>query len=338
MIFFVKNSRTAEKILKLYEAKWMLVIATVFYCFSWFLYRICEGSTEIVELVTWWYYFWTTGSSTGYGDFSPTHWVTRLYAPIFYLGSFLIFLGFLSKVPVGFLKLVQSWKEGKMDNTEENSIVMFCNDATIINKLAQKLAMDIGRKDRKLVVVGDHKTDPLGELKDLRHQLIRESDPASLETYERSLMSRADRIVIYADEDNASLYAINQILDMGTDARLAVVLRDIDKQIGLKKTHNEVECLLAGSVDSVVQAIQDPGAVTNIMSLMDNKEEQKVYQTHMPSKETVSIETLRANLAHRGYMLLSHNGVLNPDPKVTVQHDDSLGLIGPERPQETLFQ
>ena len=100
---------------QLLRLSWLALLAVLLlhYASSWLL-MIAVGEHTLIEPGTWFYFYVTTATTVGYGDFSPDTLGGRLVAAILLMpGAVVLFAAFLGKLSSFFIGIWRKGMQGK---------------------------------------------------------------------------------------------------------------------------------------------------------------------------------------------------------------------------------
>ncbi len=270
-----------ERFLHTVDLRVLMVLIAIFYGVSWGIFVLGEGGdSPFADPVTWWYYFWTTASTVGYGDLSPTRPLTRFYAGPFFWFSLLLFGALIAELSSVIAKFYSRRKRGLMPYTGEDHVVIMGYRADLTERLVQGILDDPLWPFRSFVLV-DAQLDMVPDIPGADVHFVR-GRFHDTETLEKARLDKARRIVCFDRDDANTLAAVAAVQALGPKAHLVVCLDQMDQAKTIHFIAPDAECVMGGMTDMVVQAIQDPGMSRFHMRLLSNLHGQVANRLNLP--------------------------------------------------------
>ena len=246
--------------LQLLRLSWvmLLVILGLHFSLSWGLMYL-SGEEELIAPGVWFYYFITTATTVGYGDFSPVTTLGRIVASLLVMpGAVVIFAGFLGKLSSMFVSLWRKDMQGRGDySRHENHIVILGWNPDRTPRMIELIFGDTRREDRSVILCTTMEMDnPFpGKI-----DFVRADDLNDPELHQRAAVQAADRIIIDRAGDDRTLASCLSIAATDTRAHI-VAWFERENMADLLKSHcPQVECQTSISMEMLVRSAQDPGS------------------------------------------------------------------------------
>jgi voltage-gated potassium channel len=237
---------------------WPTVIAITFgHAFITWLGLTLMGETDLVSgWVQFIYYFVVTASSVGYGDFSPTTDIGKLFCALWVIpGAIALFAFLIGKAAASLTSRIRKNMNG-LGNFENitGHVVVLGHVAGQTDRLLEETRRLQG--NREVVIVS---TEDLSNIRD-GWDWVRASSLSSSEDLARANIANAAFIVILGRDDNESLTACLAVNAMCRKGHVVAYFRDRDPAALVKTSCPSIEVVTSTSVEQVARALSDPGA------------------------------------------------------------------------------
>ncbi|MGI9274358.1 MAG: potassium channel family protein [Endozoicomonas sp.] len=246
--------------LQLLRLSWVMLLAMLglHFSLSWGLMYL-SGEEELIAPGVWFYYFVTTATTVGYGDFSPVTTPGRIVASLLVMpGAVVIFAGFLGKLSSMFVSLWRKDMQGRGDYSRyENHIVILGWNPEHTPYMIELIFGDARRDERKVILCASTEMDnPYPDKIDF----VWADDLNSPELQRRAAIHSADRIIIDRNGDDKTLASCLSVAATETRAHI-VAWFERENMAELLKAHcPQVESQCSVGVEMLVRAAQDPGS------------------------------------------------------------------------------
>ncbi|MCI5108427.1 MAG: ion channel [Candidatus Pacebacteria bacterium] len=228
-----------------------------------------------------WWFFIVTGTTVGYGDFSPVTLGGRVTAAIIMMGGIGIFAAIVAKITERTIQFTQRRNKGMINLHMKGHVVIFGYRGKETSQLVRELSADSEGGSVKIVLCSENTTEnPLsGEAEFVSGELT------SDDVLERACVNDARGVIIYGRDDAQTLavgIAVNNAMKNG--AHIVAYFAQSENAIHLKRVNSKIECVTALSVPLLVQAVQDPGSTESIGILVSNLDTQCTqYRLNLPT-------------------------------------------------------
>lgn len=259
---FVGVLRTTLRFINLHlmQLSWLALLVVLFslYFAGWGLMTLA-GEETLSRADIWFYYFVTTATTVGYGDFSPETSPGRLVASLLVMpGGVVIFAGFLGKLSTLFVELWRKNMRGRGDFSElDNHIVILGWHPEHTPRMIQLIFGDTRREDRKVVLCATEEMDnPFPD----QVLFLRGDNLTDEELLQRAAITQAARVIIYRSTDDKTLASCLTVAATKSQAHI-VAWFEKESMAKLLKSHcPQVECHSSISIELLVRSAQDPGS------------------------------------------------------------------------------
>ncbi len=280
------------------------------------------GETALVASVTQFAYFYiVTGSSVGYGDFSPSSDAGKLFTALWVIpGAISIFAFVVGKiigeVSMGMRKIMNGHGDFS-DKTGHLVIIGWVEGHTA--RLLEETRHLHGARD--VVIVSSH------DLSGVRAgwDWIRASSLASASDLRRSGILGADFIVILAESDDESLTASLAIGAMELRGHCVAFFAD-PAPADLIETHcPTIETVTSNTIEQVARSLSDPGASDLLRRLVSTRAGATLYSTKISAPGGITVQQAMASLLDRyGATLIGYRPSDGADPIMAMRPDTEL--------------
>lgn len=271
----------AKIYLFLVRASWSLfiVVLVVLFFGGWYFTWLFEGSRDISSPQVYWWYFIVTGTTVGYGDFSPVTTGGRITSVFIMLGMIGFMAGTVTKVAETILNISRLRLRGMFNLHLENHIVVFGYRPGETEKVVREIRGDDDAKKRPIVLCSSSaRENPIRGIEFVHGKLT------SQDVLDRSCVAKASRVIIHGDADDQTLavgIAVNHVT--GPETHIAAYFQDPSNVEYLQKVNPHIECVHSLAVPMLVQAMQDPGSTQVIRKITSNLERGTQYRLDIPA-------------------------------------------------------
>lgn len=320
---------------------WPIIIFLIVLPHYYTTYKTLEYYGEPIavkeNLVTFTYFWMTTITTIGYGDFSMQTNGGRFFASIFILpGGVAIFGILLTKILESFKIYWRKKLEGQMDYSNlSNHIVIlgWHGDKTI--RMIDLIFGDTRREKREVLLCASKDiTNP-----DSERVLFVKGDSLTNETLlKRAGVPTASKIIVLGEDDDQTLaagLAVSRLINYSVDCNLVAYFEKESAAELLRSHCNKAECVVSLSIDMLVRAAQDPGSSLIQKNLMSTLEGPTQFSIKV-SDIRIPYGSLFTNLKekHNATLIAILEGkelLVNPPWSHEVTHGDVLYYIANER-------
>lgn len=281
MIFNLRRL-LSRSITKLYSKAWSAIVVLILTLYlSGYYFMALANESAIVDNYAWW--FIVTGTTVGYGDYSPSTTVGRIVAVFIMLLSIATLTLIIAKVSELIINVSQRRRKGL--------ITMKCFDHTIImgyrKGSTEKIIEEIhsNNKDEKIVLCSNN-----SEVNPIKNDSVSfiQGELASDDVMQRAAVANATKIIIYGKDDNQTFFSAYAIRELNKHAHLVCYLVSedhIDKIQNLaadNKSLNQV--ILPVNVYLMAQELQDPESSNVFQHLISNLNGATLYRVDIPQQ------------------------------------------------------
>ena len=254
-------SRVAKRIYaRIAGLSWdaVFVLAACHFAISWGVMALVGGK-EIAEVGIFWYFYATTATTVGYGDYSPATWAGRLVTVLWVMpGGIALFTTIIAKAVQQasdrWRKSVrgQSSYEGLADH-----IVILGWHGYQSQRMVDQLRGDIGEKDREIVLcTAQHIENPMPD----QVRFVRGAELNTPDVLTRAGVATASYIIALGHDDSETLAAALGAAAVNRDAHI-VAYFEHESFADLLQAHcPHAECNVSLSIELMVRSAQDPGS------------------------------------------------------------------------------
>lgn len=261
------------------------------YVVFWGAARYLEPSdSEMHSTVGFFYYYFVTMLTVGYGDIAPKSEELRfLFVPLAVTGI-LLYMIILGKGVVVISDFASRFKKGLVKAMENHPVVCIGWRNGITAALLREHASSRPDEHTGFVIVDDQ----LAECPDLMHinraaQFVKGS-PHKLETLARANVSEATCIYVCGRTDSDNIAIVSSLSHLKPSCRIIVLLHDPDTT--LPNTAMDLHITPPSSPERSVLSMNDPEAGRTINTLVTTQDGSNAYQATIPEnipRSTVSV-------------------------------------------------
>jgi voltage-gated potassium channel len=279
------------------EMRWPTVFCiTLLHAFITWLGLTLMGETDLVSgVVQFIYYFVVTASSVGYGDFSPTTDIGKLFCAIWVIpGAIGLFAFLVGKAAASLTSRIRKNMngQGNFENIKDHVVVLgYVTGQT--GRLLKETRRLQGSRD--VVIVS---TEDLSTLRD-KWDWVRAASLSSTEDLRRANIENAEFIVIMGRDDNESLTACLAVNAMTKKGSCVAYFRDREPAALVKASCPKIEVVTSTSVEQVARAISDPGAGQVLHHLASTSIGATLGSMTFQGRDTVTVKYLTNEMRAR---------------------------------------
>jgi len=322
--------------LKCVELDWsVLVLVALAHYIASYLGFVGAGETSLIQDGVFPYYYFTTVSTVGYGDLSPTTEMGRAFFVVFVLpGGLTVFTIVLGKAIGSFSDYFRKKANGMGDYSKiDGATVIIGYHPQRTSKMIAEIAAGDSDKQPNLILISKSEAAADAGLRFIKCESL--SNATDLK---RGAIENADRIVVYADNDDLTLTAVLAARSLNRRAHLVCYFIDAEKA-ALLGDHCDAEVIVSASVEMVARELTDPGSSALISDLVSVQGGVATFSIEVPEAVgPVARKTVTAELAeHFGATLISvrqkDNGGYQYDPRSSapLQPGDTVFYISENR-------
>ena len=236
----------------------IFVLAACHLAISWGVIAL-TGGEEIAEGGVFWYFYATTATTVGYGDYSPTTWGGRLFTVLWIMpGGIALFTTIIAKAVQ---QVSDRWRKSVLGQSSYENladhIVILGWHGFRTQRMVDQLRGDIGEKDREIVLCTAQVIEnPMPD----QVRFIRGAELNTPDVLTRAGVATAGNIIALGHDDSETLAAALGAAAANHDAHI-VAYFDHESFADLLKAHcPHAECNVSLSIELMVRSAQDPGS------------------------------------------------------------------------------
>ena len=236
----------------------LLLVLAVHAMLSWYLMYLAD-ERQLLAPVDWLYFYMTTATTIGYGDFTPDNKLGELFAALFIMpGGVVLLAAVLGKLSSFFIAYWRKSMQGLGSYPNlTGHIVIFGWHRDHTPKMIELIYGDKHRQHYKVVLCTSKKIEnPLPE-KVLFIRSEHLNDPLTLR---RAGVVHAARIIVFRDSDDRTLATCLSIAATKTHAHIVAWFENQEMVTLLQSHCPQIECDSNISMELLVRSAQDPGS------------------------------------------------------------------------------
>ena len=254
-------SRVAKRIYaRITEVSWdaVFVLAACHFAISWGMIALAGGE-EIVEGGKFWYFYATTATTVGYGDYSPATWAGRLVTVLWIMpGGIALFTTIIAKAVQ---QVSDRWRksvrgQSSYENLADHIVILGWHGFRT-QRMVDQLRGDIGEEEREIVLCTAQAIEnPMPD----QVRFVSGAELNTPDVLTRAGVATAGYIIALGHDDSETLAAALGAAAVNHDAHI-VAYFDHESFADLLKAHCPLaECNVSLSIELMVRSAQDPGS------------------------------------------------------------------------------
>ena len=276
-------ARVAKRLLaKISGLSWdtVFVLTACHFGVAWGI-LVLFGGEKISSGDIFWYFYVTTATTVGYGDYSPTTEAGRLVTALWIMpGGIALFTTIIAKVVQ---QISDRWKKrlrglSSHENLEDHIVILGWHGART-ERMVDYIRGDRGEHEREIVLCSAETIEnPMPD----QVRFVRGSALNSPDLLRRSAVANAKYIIVLGHDDNETLAAALGAAAANHDAHL-VAYFDQQSFADLLKAHcPHAECNVSLSIELMVRSAQDPGSSRVQRQLLSTLEGPTQFSLRVP--------------------------------------------------------
>ncbi len=258
----------------------VFVLAAFHFAISWGLIALVGGE-EMAERGIFWYFYATTATTVGYGDFSPATWGGRLVTVSWIMpGGIALFTTIIAKAVQ---QVSDRWRksvrgQSSYENLADHVVILGWHGFRT-QRMVDQLRGDIGERERVIVLCSAQATEnPMPD----QVRFVRGDELNTPDVLTRAGVATAGYIIALGHDDSETLAAALGAAAINRDAHI-VAYFDHESFADLLKAHcPHAECNVSLSIELMVRSAQDPGSSRVQRQLLSTLEGPTQYSLKVP--------------------------------------------------------
>lgn len=276
-------SRLAKALyVQIANATWMSLgaVAAGHFILSWALVY-AANETDLQTPGVFWYFYITTATTVGYGDYSPvTVFGQAVVAFCIMPGGIALFTAIIAKSVQGISDQWRRRMQGQADYSQMTGhIVILGWQGDRTRQMVDYIYGDRRRENRALVLVATQQMDnPLPDIT----SFVQGPRLGAPDVLRRAGLANADKIIVLGNDDSETLAAA---LAAGALNERAHMVAHFDQaaSANLLQAHcSQAECNVSVSIEMLVRSAQDPGSSRVQRQLLSTLEGPTQFSVQVP--------------------------------------------------------
>ncbi|MEE8439130.1 MAG: ion channel, partial [Micropepsaceae bacterium] len=228
-----------------------------------------------------WYFYATTATTVGYGDYSPVTEAGRLVTVLWIMpGGIALFTTIIAKVV---RRIADRWRKrmrglSSYANLSGHIVILGWHGAKT-QRMVDHIRGDKDGKDREIVLcTAQNVENPIPE----QVRFVRGASLNAPDLLTRAGVATADHIIVLGHDDNETLAAALGAAAINHEAHM-VAYFDQQSFADLLEAHcSHAECNVSLSIELMVRSAQDPGSSRVQRQLLSTLEGPTQFSLHVP--------------------------------------------------------
>ena len=236
----------------------VFVLAACHFAISWGVI-VLTGGEEIAEGGIFWYFYATSATTVGYGDYSPGTWAGRLVTVLWVMpGGIALFTMIIAKAVQ---QVSDRWRksvrgQSSYENLADHIVILGWHGFRT-QRMVDQLRGDIGEEEREIVLCTAQAIEnPMPD----QVRFVSGAELNTPDVLTRAGVATAGYIIALGHDDSETLAAALGAAAVNHDAHI-VAYFDHESFADLLKAHcPHAECNVSLSIELMVRSAQDPGS------------------------------------------------------------------------------
>ena len=279
--------------------------------------------------IVWW--FIVTITTVGYGDISPISTTGKLLAGITMVSGIGLGAGLISIISNYLLEVKMFSKRGLHSTTLKDHVVIFGYHKRDTEHLIEEIKLDRTYKNIEIVLCADLKENPLTDA----YTFI-SGVPHSEDVLTRSSAVHAKHIIINCQNDQENILIALAVQSLNSQAHVVVYISDPENIKHIERINSQFSVVNFNSTPLIVQEMQDRGTIHIFHELLSNQTGVEIYKKQLTDiSERTPFHRIFAQFKenHNATVIAIETDtiILNPEPTVLLNKDDSIFFISDSR-------
>ena len=276
-------SRLAKALyVQIANATWMSLaaVAAGHFALSWGLVY-AANETELLTPAVFWYFYITTATTVGYGDYSPVTILGQAAVAFCIMpGGIALFTAIIAKSVQAISDQWRRRMQGQADYSQMTGhIVILGWQGDRTRQMVDYIYGDRRREDRKIILVATQQMEnPLPDIT----SFVQGPSLGSPDVLYRAGLANADKIIVLGDDDSETLATA---LAVGAINERAHMVAHFDRAASADLLHAhcpQAECNVSISIEMLVRSAQDPGSSRVQRQLLSTLEGPTQFSVQVP--------------------------------------------------------
>ncbi|WP_299592323.1 ion channel [uncultured Microbulbifer sp.] len=273
-----------------------ILVTTVVYVFGSYLLLSIAGESDLVSSENFFYWLVVTGSTVGYGDFSPTtplgKWVVSLW--VIPLGLSL-FAMIITRVGFGISEFIQRGKKGlRTMNHENHTVIIGWNGTRTLRLIELLLSKTNGDAAQVVLCVEADIENPLPQ----RIDFVKVDSFSHRESMLRTSLDKAARIIIDNPLDDVTLTTALFCDKISPSSHKTAYFQDENVGELLRAHCPNIECIPSVAVELLAKSSLDPGSARLHRQLLDSTYGMTQYSVVYRGDKAIPVGALFDHFKH----------------------------------------
>ena len=240
--------------------RWDIVVfvTAIHFAVSWALID-WAGGEKISGGDVFWYFYITTATTVGYGDYSPTTEAGRLITVLWVMpGGIALFTTIIAKVAQFISKRWRKRMHGlaSYENLSAHIVILGWHGSRT-QRMVDHIRGDNGEREREVVLcTAENIENPMPD----QVHFVRAPALNSPDLLRRAAITNAEYIIVLGHDDNETLSAALGAAAVSGDAHMVVYFDQCSFADLLHSHCPQAECNVSLSIEMMVRSAQDPGS------------------------------------------------------------------------------
>jgi voltage-gated potassium channel len=238
---------------------------------------------EIAKDFFW--YFFVTVTTVGYGDISPSTSGGKLVGIFIMICGGLFYTTIIAYLYTFFSKIMNKSRKGLIDHNLKNHVVIIGYNPQKTEEIIDEIRATKHKNSREILLcVPSNSSTDENPLENHTRFFVKgnmETERGVLDIMDRTSLKDAYCVILHLDDDEKTFSLFTDLIS-DNNVYIIATLKDVhNKKYRFKKLYDNVECVNTYDIGYIVSALQHPGSTRLLENLSLNRKGHKLMRLNL---------------------------------------------------------